>query len=100
MGTKSKRVIVIVSAGGTVYELDKDFDGFVIKEITFRRDGYSGIYKPSQDESHYVIGLVNSLVDKDMVHKIIPISKVDSITYIIVEDEESKTETSSMTKAE
>lgn len=82
------KVIISITAGLIIYKRDDEIDGHIIKNIVFRRDGYGGINKGQPDESHYMITLENRLTDKEVMYKIIPSSKMTTLTFVEVEKEE------------
>ncbi len=82
------KVIISITANGVVYKRDDEIDGHIIKNIVFKRDGYSGINKGLPDESHYMITLENRLTDKEVMYKVIPSSEVNELIFVEVEKEE------------
>lgn len=76
--------------GVSCYSLDQSLlREYEVKDISFRRDGYSGINKDGKDESHYLIRLVNELNDKDVIFILIPKIKVKEIMF---KEEEAETQ--------
>jgi len=69
---------------------------YEVKDISFRRDGYSGINKDGRDESHYLIHLINELNKDDVIFELIPKAEVKKITFgekkVETEKEEIKLE--------
>lgn len=69
---------------------------YEVKDISFRRDGYSGINKDGRDESHYLIHLINELDKDDIIFELIPKAEVKKITFrekkVETEKEEVKLE--------
>ena len=64
---------------------------YQVKDISFRRDGYSGIYKDGRNEAHYLIRLENELNDKETTFILIPKAEAKKITFQ-EEDVETKKE--------
>jgi hypothetical protein len=62
---------------------------YEVKDISFKRDGYSGINKDGKDESHYLIHLINELEKDDIIFELIPKAEVKKITFV---EKEVKTE--------
>ena len=65
---------------------------YEVKDISFRRDGYSGINKDGKDESHYLIQLINELDKNDIIFELIPKAEVKKITFVEKEVEMEKEE--------
>jgi len=55
---------------------------YEVKDISFKRDGYSGINKDGKDESHYLIHLINELDKDDIIFELIPKVEVKKITFV------------------
>ncbi len=84
--------IVCLETKGIIYELDKtpnNMEGMVVKDISFKRDGYQGIFK-GEDESHYLVRIENALTEKEAVFKLIPINRIVELMFVEVTEKEKK----------
>jgi len=84
--------IVCLTANDFTYELEKtpiDMEGVLVKDISFRRDGYQGVFK-GKSEEHYLIKIENALTDKDVVFKLIPADNITELMFVEVTEKEKK----------
>lgn len=84
------RVIVSVKTKKDVtHELDKTLNGYVIKDIAFRRDGLVSINHGSPaGGAHYLVVLEDPMSDKIVVNKVIPYANVEEVLFIYADKQE------------
>lgn len=79
-------------ANDNTYEIDKTpigMEGIVVTNISFKRDGYQGIFKGG-DEEHYIVRFENALTEKDVVFKIIPANRMMELLFVEITEKEKK----------
>lgn len=84
--------IVCLDTKEATYELEKtpaDMEGMLVKDISFRRDGYGGIFK-GEDEEHYLVRFENALTEKDVIFKLIPANRMTELMFVEVTEKEKK----------
>jgi len=93
-----KRMIVMLTTkSGEVYEIRKQHDpdtGFVIESIDFKRDGLSPINLGMGNA--YVVTMQNPDIESNIVFKLIPYDRMDSILFIEDVEKEADETTTSM----
>jgi hypothetical protein len=86
MANKMVRIIVrLTTKKEAVYEVEKapNPGDFLVKFIEFRRDGLLSVnHGAGANCSHYLIGMVNPMNDKDKIYKVIPYDAVEDIMFI------------------
>jgi len=82
------KIITSLTVDGTVYKLNAEIEGHVVKHISFKRDGLVGINKGTADEAHYIVVMENRMTEKEVFFKMLPASAMDELTYIEVEKED------------
>jgi hypothetical protein len=87
--SKVRMIVSVKTKKGVVHELNKTLNGYVIKDISFRRDGLVSInHGNSAGGAHYLIVLEDPMNDKDVVNKVIPYDNVEEILFIHAEKQD------------
>ncbi|KKN17034.1 hypothetical protein LCGC14_0969830 [marine sediment metagenome] len=84
--------IVRLTTNGFTYEVDAvpiGMEGVVVKDISFRRDGYQGIFR-GDNEEHYLIRIENALTEKDVIYKLIPANQMTELLFVEITEKEKK----------
>lgn len=84
--------IVSLETKGIIYKLEEtpaNMEGMLVKDISFKRDGYSGIFKP-ENEEHYLVRIENAMTDKDVVFRLIPADNMVELMFVEVTEKGGK----------
>ena len=86
--SKQRIIVLLTTKKDELYEVGKEYDGFVVKSIEFRRDGMVTI-NPGVGHS-YLVTLQNPHVAGDKLFRIIPYDELHDFSYIEKEIEKKE----------
>lgn len=82
-----KRMIVILTTNsGDTYEIDKEYNGYLVKSVVFNQNGFSSINQGAGPA--YLVTLQDPIADKVIVSKLVPYASVRDVTFVNIDDSE------------
>ena len=92
--TTVRMIVEITTKKDVIFEVNKEYNGRIVKSIAFRRDGLVGVNNGLPCGANYLITLEHPVNDKDIVYKVFPYDAIGDILYIEAEKlDESPSET-------
>lgn len=85
--------IIRLTVNDNTYEIGETpmhMEDVVVTDISFKRDGYQGIFK-GRDEEHYLIRIKDATTE-DVEFKLIPASQMIELSFIEITEEKEKKE--------
>ena len=87
--SKVRMIVSVTTKKDVVHELGKALNGYLIKDISFRRDGLVSInHGNPAGGSHYLIVLEDPMNDKEVVNKVIPYDNVEEVLFIYADKQD------------
>ena len=87
--SKVRVIVSVTTKKDVVHELNKTLNGYIIKNIAFKRDGLVSINQGSPaGGSHYLVTLEDPMNDKVAVNKVIPYDNVEEVLFIYAEKQD------------
>jgi len=84
-----KRIITQIVTKNVIINLEDEMEGYVVKDISFFRDGLIGVNRGCKNEAHYRVTMVNAMAgEKDVKIKVIPEERREELTFADVEVED------------
>ena len=87
--SKIRMIVSVTTKKDVVHELNKTLNGYVIKDISFRRDGLVSInHGNAAGGAHYLVVLEDPMNDKVTVNKVIPYDNVEEVLFVYAEEQD------------
>jgi len=85
----TKRMIVILATNsGEIYEIDKEYNGYVVGSIVFNQNGFMSINQGAGPA--YLVTLKEPIAGKVTVSKLIPYGSTHDVTFVDIEEDNTE----------